>query len=298
MKKEIGYIGLGKMGFNMVQRLLDKGWDVHVYNRSYERSQEVEKLGGFAYKNIADLVAALPSPRFMWIMVPYTVVDTIMTDLLPLLNEGDYIIDGGNSPYKESIRRAQQANKIGVHYLDIGVSGGPDGARNGACLMVGGEKSSFDSCETLFQDISAQDAYGYMGNSGAGHFVKMVHNGIEYGMMQAIAEGFSIMKSSSFKLDLGEIARVYNHASVIESRLIGWMHKAYSEYGDDLEGITNMAIGTGEGKWTIEAAHDLGIPDHVIHDAYLAREMSQQNPNYQAQIIMALRNQFGGHDIK
>lgn len=296
MQKEIGYIGLGKMGYNMSERLLERGWNLHVFNRSFEKAQELEKNGAQAYKEISHLVQALPTPRLIWLMVPHNAVDSVLEDIIPHLEEGDYVIDGGNSPYKDSIRRAQELSAMNLHYLDVGVSGGPDGARNGASMMIGGQKSDFEYCKELFEDTCAENAYGYMGNHGAGHFVKMVHNGIEYGMMQAIAEGFSILDKSEFNIDAVEAARVYNTKSVIESRLMEWMHTAFTKYGSGLNGIADTAIGTGEGKWTIETAQELGVPAHVIEEAYNARKFSEQNPNYQAQIIMALRNQFGGHD--
>lgn len=296
MQKEIGYIGLGKMGYNMSERLLERGWKLHVFNRSFEKAQELENKGAQAYKDISDLVQALPSSRLIWVMVPHTAVDAVLEDIIPHLEEGDYVIDGGNSPYKDSMRRAQEVAAMNIHYLDVGVSGGPDGARNGACMMIGGQQSDYEYCKELFEDTCAENAYGYMGNHGAGHFVKMVHNGIEYGMMQAIAEGFSVLRESEFNIDGLEVARVYNKRSVIESRLMEWMHTAFAENGLELNGIDDTAIGTGEGKWTIEAAHELGIPVRVIEEAFNARKFSEQNPNYQAQIIMALRNQFGGHD--
>lgn len=296
MDKEIIYIGLGKMGFNMCQNLLDHDWTVHAYNRTFAKAQELaQNENAFAYENIEDLFSGDIKVDIVWIMVPHNVVDEVIALITPFLRESNIVIDGGNSPYKESIRRHEDFAAKGFSYLDVGVSGGPKGAREGACTMIGGKKELFEQNEDLFKDISAPDAYGYMGKAGSGHLVKMVHNGIEYGMMQSIAEGFDIMQKSKFDLDLTEISRVYNNASVIESSLVGWMNNAFKEYGNDLEGISNKAIGTGEGKWTIELAEELGLPSKVISEAFKAREYSGENPNFQAQIIMALRNQFGGH---
>jgi len=296
MKKEIIYIGLGKMGFNMVQNLRDHEWQVHAYNRSFEKAEQAAAFGAIAHETIASACVAMSAPRLIWVMVPHQAVDNVLEELYQHLEAGDTIIEGGNSPYKETMRRAQEAAERDIHFLDAGVSGGPSGARSGACVMVGGDKDTYQKFENLFADISAPEAYGYMGQSGAGHFVKMVHNGIEYGMMQAIAEGFSVMNASQFDLDLTEVARVYNQRSVIESRLVEWLYQAYIERGTALDGIAPSAIGTGEGAWTIEAANELGIPAQVIVDALQAREKSIDNPSYQAQIIMALRNQFGGHN--
>ena len=183
-------------------------------------------------------------------------------------------------------------------FLDAGVSGGPAGARNGACIMVGGRKEVFQKFEALFRDLSVPGGYGYMGKTGAGHFVKMVHNGIEYGMMQALAEGFAIMKASDFGLELTRITDVYNHKSVIESRLVGWLQSAFQQYGEDLADISGSAAQSGEGMWTVEAGKELGVPTPVIQGALEFRIQSQNNPSYTGKLISAMRNQFGGHEVK
>ena len=230
-------------------------------------------------------------------MVPYQAVDNVIAGLLPFLSKGDTLVDGGNSPYKESIKRARELEKQGIAFLDAGVSGGPAGARCGACIMIGGKKEVFQRYETLFQDLSVENGYGYMGNAGAGHFVKMVHNGIEYGMMQAIAEGFAVMQSSPLSLDLVKIADVYNHKSVIESRLVSWLKEALGQYGDALQGISGSVDYTGEGDWAVEAAKELGIPVPVIEQSLAFRVESHRTPSYTGQLLSAMRHQFGGHEV-
>ena len=298
MKKQIGYIGLGKMGFNMSERLLEKWYEVVAYNKSPESVKKIAEKGAKGAENIGALVASLFAPRLVWIMVPHMAVDDVLAELLLHLEKGDTVIDGGNSPYLESMRRGRELSEKGIHFLDAGISGGPSGARDGACVMVGGEREQFENYKELFADISAPNAYGYMGKSGAGHFVKMVHNGIEYGMMQSIAEGFAILKKSEFELSLEEAARVYNNRSVIESRLIGWLSGAFQAYGENLDEISGSVIGTGEGKWTVEAAKQLGVPAPAIERSVQFREESKGNPSYTGKVLSALRNQFGGHDAK
>jgi len=294
---KIGYIGLGKMGCNMVTRLIEKKYDVVAYDVSVDARDEARKIGAQATDSIQELVNSLKTLRLIWIMVPHKVVDVVLGEIVPLLDRGDTIIDSGNSNYKDSMRRATEAKARGIAFLDAGVSGGPDGARRGACIMVGGERLVFDKFESLFRDLAVPDGYGYMGKNGAGHFVKMVHNGIEYGMMQAIAEGFSIMKKSDFGLDLTRVTDVYSHKSVIESRLVGWLKNAYEQSGEGLDGISGKVAHSGEGKWTVEAARELDIPAPIIEGALRFRKESQENPSYTGQIISALRNQFGGHDV-
>ncbi len=294
---KLGYIGLGKMGFNMVERLLEKGHQVVVFDRGREAVEALSKKGALAAASVAALAQSLEAPRLVWIMVPHTAVDAVLADLAPHLAKGDTVIDGGNSPYKESIRRAGELKGKGLEFLDVGVSGGPEGARRGACIMAGGKKAAYSRCEGLFRDLATEGGYGYMGLHGAGHFVKMVHNGIEYGMMQALAEGFAVMKASGFDLDLSAIAELYNHRSVIESRLVGWLKNAYEQYGKDLSGISGSAAQSGEGRWTVDAARELGIPAPIIEGALDFRISSQKNPSYTGKIISALRNQFGGHEV-
>jgi 6-phosphogluconate dehydrogenase len=282
----------------MVELLLDKKYEVVAYNRSEEPIRKIAKRGAQPAGSLKEIVSALVPPRLVWIMVPHQAVDPVLNELTPLLAKGDTVIDGGNSPYKDSIRRSKELEARGTDFLDAGVSGGPAGARSGACIMVGGRKEVFQKFEALFRDLSVPDGYGYMGKTGAGHFVKMVHNGIEYGMMQALAEGFAVMKASDFGLELTRITDVYNHKSVIESRLVAWLQSAFVQYGEDLTDISGSAAQSGEGMWTVKAGQELGVPMPVIQAALDFRIQSQVSPSYTGKLISAMRNQFGGHEVK
>ncbi|MSU55657.1 MAG: decarboxylating 6-phosphogluconate dehydrogenase [Candidatus Taylorbacteria bacterium] len=293
---KLGYIGLGKMGKNMVLRMREKGVDVVAYNRSEAPRTEAKKVGIAVVDSIGALVGNLQKPRTVWVMVSNNGVDETLDELIKHLDRGDTVIDGGNSMYKDSVRRAVELEKKGIDFLDAGVSGGPKGARDGACIMVGGKKKVYEKYENLFEDLSASGAFAYMGKSGAGHFVKMVHNGIEYGMMQAVAEGFAVMRASDFKLDLEKVANLYNHKSVVESRLVGWLSAGYEKYGTDLEEISGTVAHTGEGEWTVKAAKELGVAVPIIESSFKFRVMSEKNPSYAGKVLSTLRNQFGGHD--
>lgn len=287
------------MGSNMVRRLLDKRHSVVVYDTNRNARRAAEKRGATAADDMGTMVAHLRPRRTIWIMVPHEHVDEVLKELSPMLRKGDTVIDGGNSHYKKTIQRANRLAKRGINFMDVGVSGGPKGALNGACLMVGGNTADLRRHEKLFRDLSVPDGYGHVGAHGAGHFVKMVHNGIEYGMMQAIAEGFHVLKQEKkFKLNLKKVARIYRHGSVIQSRLMDWMHASLTKYGPELGKVSGRADASGEGKWTTEEAHALDVPDKVIHEAVRARKRTHKNPNYQGMVIMALRNAFGGHSIK
>ena len=304
---KIGYIGLGKMGMSMVERMIEKGYQVVANNRSNESVDEAVKIGAEGAYEIVDLIEKISDKsneadsnitgRIIWLMVPWKAVSNIIESLLPFLKEGDLIIDGGNSPYTESVKRHDELKEKGIKFLDIGVSGGPGGARNGACMMVGGNKEYYDSIETLLVDLCIPQGYGYMGKGGAGHFVKMVHNGIEYGMMQAIGEGFEVMKKSDFDIDLTKASEVYNHGSVIESSLINWLNQAYIKHGEELNDISGEVSHSGEGQWTVEAAEKLGVSVDNIKQSLQFRIDSKDNPSYTGQVVSALRNQFGGHDV-
>ena len=292
---KLGYIGLGKMGHNMVERLVKKGHEVFAFDIDEDARRAAEKSGAKIAVTLSELVGKLDTPKNIWIMVPHQTVDDVLSELVPFLVDGDTVIDGGNSPYKESMRRAGGFESTGINFVDVGVSGGPAGAREGACVMVGGDKEDFEALEPLFRDLAAPGAYGYMGTHGAGHFVKMVHNGIEYGMMQAIAEGFAMMEKSGFGLDLEKIAGLYNHRSVVESRLVEWLKEGFEKFGQEMEGISGGVGASGEGEWTVEAARDLGVPAKVIEDAFAFRVASQDNPSYTGKLLQAMRNRFGGH---
>jgi 6-phosphogluconate dehydrogenase len=218
--------------------------------------------------------------------------------LVSKLKKSDVVVDGGNSFFEDSMRRAKLLEKKGIKFLDAGVSGGPGGARHGACIMVGGDRASYKKLEQLFADASVADGYAYFGKAGAGHFVKMVHNGIEYGMMQSLAEGFALMKKSPFKLDLQNVAQLYNHKSVIESRLVGWLKDGYRTFGEDLKKVSGSVAYTGEGEWTVKTGKKWKMKLPAIEDAFKFRVRSKRSPSYTGKILSALRNQFGGHSIK
>lgn len=294
----LGYIGLGKMGNNMVERLGEKGYEVFAFDKNEAARKAAKEAGAKIADSIADFFAKLTAPRTIWIMVPHTAVDDVLNELVPYLTDGDTIIDGGNSPYRESIRRAGGFESTGINFMDAGVSGGPKGAREGACIMVGGDKKDFDNLEPLFRDLSVPGGYGYMGTHGAGHFAKMIHNGIEYGMMQAIAEGFSVMQKSEFNLNLKKIADLYNHGSVVESRLVGWLMKGFGEFGQDMEGVCGSVEHTGEGQWALDAAKDLKVRVPVLKEALQFRVKSKKTPSYTGKLLSAMRNRFGGHSVR
>lgn len=297
---KIAYIGLGKMGKNMVLRLLEQDVNVAVWNRSKAPAAEVEAYGAQVADNFEELLEFLCNEerRVIWLMLPAgEVTDGIIDELLPLLRKGDLLIDGANSFYKDTLRRGKRLQSKGISYMDIGVSGGPGGARSGACMMIGGEKADYDFVLPVVKAACAPDAYGYMGKLGAGHFVKMIHNGIEYGMMQAIAEGAAVLDKNDFNLDLAEVFRVYNKRSVIESRLVGWAQEAFSD-NPQLSGISSSISHTGEGEWTIKTAEELNIETPVIKKAFEVRIDSQKEPeNFRNKVVSVLRNKFGHHKV-
>ncbi|MDQ7082739.1 MAG: decarboxylating 6-phosphogluconate dehydrogenase [Aquificota bacterium] len=259
--KEIGIIGLGRMGLGIGRRLVRKGWRVLGYDRSEESLRRAEEGGIEPFEDIGFLCGDFSDRRLLWIMVPHGAVDDVLSTLKSELFEGDVVIDGGNSFYKESIRRFRELSSIGVHFLDVGVSGGVWGEGQGYCLMVGGEEGVFRDIEELFKDLSYEgDGYAYMGEPGSGHFVKMVHNGIEYGMMQAIAEGFELMKESEYNLNLEEVARVYTKGSVIRSWLMELTHRALKDFQGGLRTWSLWLRIRGEGRWTVRTAVELGVP--------------------------------------
>ncbi|MGB9598734.1 MAG: phosphogluconate dehydrogenase (NAD(+)-dependent, decarboxylating) [Minisyncoccales bacterium] len=301
MKKEIAIIGLGKMGKNMSLRLREKGWKVFGFDINLKLKGEVSKRGIKVFNSLEELVKNLSRPRLIWLMVPAgkPVEDTLFgkTGLINFLEKRDIVIDGGNSFFEDSILRAKKLAKKKIEFLDVGVSGGPEGARKGACLMIGGKRKLFEKLKPLFEDLATKNGFQFFEGIGSGHFVKMVHNGIEYGMMQAIAEGFNLMKNSPFKLDLKRIADVYNHGSVIQSRLIEWLKKAFERRGQDLKIISGKVRASGEGEWTVKTAKKWKIPVKIIEESYKFRVKSQKNPSYTGKILSALREQFGGHKV-
>lgn len=296
---KIGYIGLGKMGKNMVLHLLEQGQEVVAWNRSPEPLEEVAKAGATPADSPLDILSKLDSPRVVWIMLPQgDLVDEMISQILSGLEPGDIVVDGGNSNYKDSVRRGQELSAEGIHFMDVGVSGGPGGARSGACLMIGGEQEDFEKLKPLFEVMAKKDALGHFGKVGAGHFAKMVHNGIEYGMMEAIGEGAAVLKASDFDFNLADVFRVYNNGSVIESRLVGWTEEALEE-DPELSEISSKIDASGEGEWTVEAAKELGVDAKVIEDSLEVRkDSSPDSGDFRAKVVSAQRGKFGGHRVK
>lgn len=294
---KIGFIGLGRMGMNMVYNLKDKGVEVIAYNRSPEPMEEVKKKGVKGVNSIKELVETLPKPRVMLIMVTAgKPVDLVVEELLKYVQKDDIIVDCGNSFYKDSIRRNNELGKKGLYYLDCGTSGGLSGARYGACLTIGGDEKIFKKLEELFRKMAAKDGYAYVGQSGAGHFVKVTHNGIEYALLQAYGEGFEILKRGPYKLDFEEIAKVWSHGSIIRSYLTELATEAFRKdpHLDKIEGI----VGGGEtGKWTIDTAKEIGANAEIIKTALELRIKTRTNPTFAGKVVAALRNEFGGHEI-
>ncbi|RIV22641.1 decarboxylating 6-phosphogluconate dehydrogenase [Fibrisoma montanum] len=293
----IGFIGLGKMGYNLVVNLLRHKHTVVGYDINQSLVDAIKTEGAEGVTALADLYNALPEKRVLWLMIPAgPLVDTVIEQLLPLVQPGDVIIDGGNSHYQDSVRRHAYLKEKGVGFLDCGTSGGISGALNGACTMVGGDPDVIEPLHEVFRDISVEDGYLYTGPAGSGHFVKMVHNGIEYGMMQSIAEGFEVLQKSQFPLDFEAVAKMWNHGSVIRSWLMELTENAFRKDAK-LDEIKGRMFSSGEGKWTLETALDLGVPTPVIALSLLMRYRSLQDDTFSGKVVAALRNEFGGHAV-
>jgi 6-phosphogluconate dehydrogenase len=296
---EIGFIGLGRMGANMVRRLLRDGHRVVAWNRTASKTEEIAREGAEGAYSIQELVNKLQqSPRIVWTMVPAgQATDDMINDVTPLLNQGDIIIDGGNSNYKDSIRRSKQLAEKGFRFMDAGTSGGIWGLKVGYCMMVGGEKETFEYAEPLLKTLAPPDGYLHCGPAGSGHFVKMVHNGIEYGIMQAYGEGFEILNASQFDLDLRAIAHLWNQGSVVRSWLLELAELAF-EHDAKLDTIRGYVEDSGEGRWTIQQAIDTDVPAPIITLSLLERFRSRQEESFTAKVVAALRKEFGGHAVK
>jgi 6-phosphogluconate dehydrogenase len=298
---QIGMVGLGKMGANMTARLLGGGHDVVVFDRSADAVRTAVGRGAVGVASLEELIATLRAPRVVWVMVPAgEPTEAIVTVLARMLARGDTVVDGGNSNYKESMRRAAMLRESGVFFVDVGTSGGIWGLKEGYSLMIGGDKQAVSRLRPIFETLApAPDrGWAHVGPSGAGHFVKMVHNGIEYGMMQAYAEGFSILKhKKEFALDLPEVAELWRHGSVVRSWLLDLTANALRDDAD-LRSIAPYVTDSGEGRWTVTEAIDLDVPAPVITLSLIQRLRSRDSESFADRLLSALRNQFGGHAIK
>jgi 6-phosphogluconate dehydrogenase len=296
----LAMIGLGKMGGNMVERLIRHGHSVVAFDRDPATVSKYQGLGAAPAKDLADVVRQLEQPRVIWIMVPAgKPVDSTIDTLHSLLAKGDILIDGGNSMYKDTVSRAERLAMEGIHFIDSGTSGGIWGLENGYCLMVGGEREAVAHCEPIFTALAQEGGYAHVGPSGAGHYVKMVHNGIEYGMLQAYAEGYEILSAAGRypDLDLRQIAELWQHGSVVRS----WLNElAVSAFSKDakLSALKGYVADSGEGRWTVAEAIEQDVPAPVITLSLLMRLRSRQEDSFGAKVIAALRNEFGGHAVK
>jgi 6-phosphogluconate dehydrogenase len=286
---QLGMIGLGRMGANMTKRLEERGHEMKTYDPQVKSTA----------KTLEELRDELNAPRTFWMMVPAgEITEQTFQTLIRIADAGDVIVDGGNSNFHDSQRRYAEAKEHGVKFVDAGVSGGVWGLANGYCLMVGGDDDAVAQVEPVFLDLAPKDGYAHVGAAGAGHFTKMVHNGIEYGLMQAYAEGFEVMEKSEFGLDLHEIAGIWRYGSVVRSWLLDLLHSAFEEEGAHLEKIRGYVEDSGEGRWTIAEAIAEDVPVPVITAALFARFASREDESFAAKVNAALRNQFGGHAIK
>ncbi len=287
---QLGMIGLGRMGNGMTERLREHDHDVRTYDPQVESRTAA---------SLEELKAQLEAPRAFWMMVPAgKITEDVFQDLLTLADKGDTIVDGGNSNFRDSQRRYGEAQAHELHFIDAGVSGGIWGLEVGFCLMVGGDDVPVQRVEPIFKALAPEDGYAHVGPSGAGHFVKMIHNGIEYGLMQSYAEGFEIMEHSEFKLDLEEISGIWRYGSVVRSWLLELLHSAFEQHGGNLDDIAPYVEDSGEGRWTIHEAIAENVPAPVIAASLFARFASRDEINFAAKVAAALRNQFGGHAIK
>jgi len=293
-------IGLGRMGMNMARRLMKNGTEVVGFNRSVDKTDQLKAEGGMGAYSYEELKEQLDAPRTVWVMLPAgKATDLALYSLMETLDSGDTVIDGGNSHYKDDIRRSEEFNELGINYLDAGVSGGIWGLEIGYCTMVGGPKKEFNRLEPVFKGLAPENGYMYCGNSGAGHFVKMIHNGIEYGMMQAYAEGFALIEDSNYGegLDYAELSKLWNNGSVIRSWLLELAGDAF-EKNERLTDIEGVVDDSGEGRWTVQQAIETGTPAPVLTQALMERFASRRPNDFRNRVLAALRREFGGHAVK
>jgi 6-phosphogluconate dehydrogenase len=294
---KLGFVGLGRMGGNMVRRLHADGHEIVAWARSSESVKEAVSDGAIGATSLEDLAVRLSSPRVVWLMIPAgQPVEQSIATLRPLLSAGDVIVDGGNSRFSDSARRAAELEKDGVGFLDAGTSGGIWGRKNGYCLMVGGRSDHFRTVEPAFKTLAPPEGYAHVGAAGSGHFTKMVHNAIEYAMLQGYGEGFEMLQASGYDLDLPQVARLWTHASVVRSWLLDLLVLALED-DPKLATIKGFVEDSGEGRWTLHEAIERAVPMPALADALFARFSSRQSESFSAKVIAALRAQFGGHAI-
>lgn len=298
-KQPIGVIGLGKMGKNIAIQMIKKGYPVVAHNRSPEPVEEVVALGAKKAESYSDMLEKLGHPAIVWVMLPAgEVTNNTIKELAGLMKKGDILIDGSNSEYTEALWQHQLLAEKGVSFLDAGCSGGPSGALNGMSIMVGGDEGVYKKMESLFRDLSVANGYAYMGPAGSGHFVKMVHNAIEYGMMQSIAEGMDLVANGPYKeLDLKAVSHVWNHGSVIRGYLMELTERALSKDAR-LSSIKPYVEDTGEGRWSSQAAIKFGVPFNVLTISLFERFSSRSEYRFNHRLLAALRHEFGGHEVK
>jgi len=295
---KVGFCGLGKMGMNLVSNLLENGHEVVAYDINSNLIEEAEKKGAIGVTSLEEMTKHFSNEKLIWMMVPAgNATEKLLNKLKPLLNSGDIVLDGGNAHYKDTISRYKSLDTYGIHYIDVGISGGMEGAQNGACTMVGGDEQTVSKIEAIFKDISEDKGYLYTGGSGSGHFLKMVHNGIEYGMMQAIGEGFDILEKSQYEFDHEKVAKVWNNGSVIRSWLLELIEESFSK-DPKLDEIKGVVHASGEGKWTVETAMELEATAPVIALSLMMRNRSLESDTFSGKVVASLRNQFGGHSIE
>jgi 6-phosphogluconate dehydrogenase len=298
---QLGMVGLGKMGANMTKRLIEHGHQLVVTDLSPDAVKAAEGEGALGANSLENLVSKLDAPRAVWVMVPSgKPTESTIMQLSDLLAQGDIIIDGGNSNYKDTMRLAAALQAKGINMVDVGTSGGIWGLKEGYSMMIGGEKEAVERLRPIFEALApaADEGWGRVGPNGSGHFVKMIHNGIEYGMMQAYAEGFSIMKAKTeFNLDLEDISRIWQNGSVVRSWLLDLMHDAFVE-DQTLENIAAYVPDSGEGRWTVFEAIDLNVSAPIITESLLRRLRSREGDSYTDKLLSVTRNQFGGHAVK
>jgi len=295
----LGLVGLGRMGGNMVRRLVERGHDVVGFDLDDDNVEKAVQAGATGAGSLAELVDALDAPRAVWVMVPHgDPTRKTVKELLPLLDQGDVLVDGGNSHFPESVAHAATCREKGIHFLDVGVSGGVWGLEVGYCMMIGGPEEAVKRLDPVFRALAPEDGYAHVGGSGAGHFVKMVHNAIEYAMLQAIGEGFECLNASDFDLDLKQVADVWQHGSVIRSWLLELLVGAFDQEGNDLGSIGPWVDDSGTGRWTVDFALEKAVPVPAIAQALFQRFDSRIEERFAYRTIAALRNQFGGHAVR